>query len=458
MARISFSGPRLSRREWLRLTSAGVVGFSLSGWLEAMAQDAAKHPQRRKSCILLWMNGGPSQIDTFDPKPGHENGGEFKDIATKVSGIRVCEHLPKIAQFTDRMAIIRSMSSKEGDHGRATFLMRTGVLPQGPIQYPPLGAIVSNELGSDESEMPNSVSIAPYRFFSPGAYGSGFLGPKHAPLIVGDMQFQPFGQQDQQDQYDRALKVQDLLPPGDVTREQADARIDLLRGLEKSFLAKHPGVAPLSHQTAYERAVRLMRTAAAKAFDLSEEKPAVRDAYGRNLFGQGCLLARRLVERGVPFVEVTLSSAPGLGNNAFGWDTHSDNFESVRKLCNVLDPAWATLMKDLKDRGLLDSTLIVWMGEFGRTPKITDGTGGREHFPNVFSTVLAGGGIKGGQVVGDSGSDGMTVEGRKVSVPDFLATVCRALGIDPMKQNMSNVGRPIRIVDKAARPVEEVLA
>src|SRR5207248_4963273 len=201
---------------------------------------------------------------------------------------------------------------------------------------PPLSAIVSNELGSDVSEMPNSVAIAPYRFFSPGAYGAGFLGPKHAPLIVGDMQFQPGGQSDQ---YDKALKVQDLLPPDDVTREQADARIDLLRGIEKGFVEKHPGVAPLSHQTAYERAVRLMRTSAAKAFDLSDEKSAVRDAYGRNLFGQGCLLARRLVERGVPFVEVTLSSAPGLGNNAFGWDTHQDNFESVRKLCNVLDPA-----------------------------------------------------------------------------------------------------------------------
>src|SRR5947209_8865113 len=214
--------PPLSRREWLRLSAAGVVSYSLSGWIETMAADTSTNPDRKKSCILLWMNGGPSQIDTFDPKPGHENGGEFKDRATKVPGIRICEHLPKIAEFTDRMAIIRSMTSKEGDHGRATYLMRTGQLPQGPIQYPPLGALISNELGSDLSEMPNSVAIAPYRFFSPGAYGSGFLGPKHAPLIVGDMQFQPGGQPDQ---YDKALKVQDLLPPDDVTREQADARI-----------------------------------------------------------------------------------------------------------------------------------------------------------------------------------------------------------------------------------------
>jgi hypothetical protein len=443
----------LSRREWLRLTSAGVVGFSLSGWLDALAADAAKHPQRRKSCILLWMNGGPSQLDTFDLKSGHENGGEFREIDTKVPGIRISEHLPKIAQFTDRMAIIRTMSSKEGDHGRAAFLLRTGVLPQGPIQYPPIGALIAKELGSDHSELPCSVSIAPYRFFSPAAYGSGFLGPKYAPLIVGDMQFQPQGQPDA---YDKALKVQDLLPPSGVTREQAGARIDLLQGLEQGFLARHPGTAPASHQTAYERAVRLMRTDARKAFDLSEEKPAVRDAYGRNLFGQGCLLARRLVERGVPFVEVTLSSAPGLDNNAFGWDTHADNFETIRKLSAVLDPAWAMLMQDLKQRGLLDSTLIVWMGEFGRTPQLTGS--GRDHYPSIFSTVLAGGGIKGGQVVGKTSGDGTAIEERKVSIPDFLATVCRALGIDPLKQNMSNVGRPIRIVDKSARPVEEILA
>lgn len=457
MAR-SFDFPKLSRRDWMRLSTAGVVGYSLSGWLDVLAADTAKNPQRRKSCILLWMNGGPAQTDTFDMKPGHENGGEFKEIRTRVPGIGICEHLPKLAQLTDHLSIIRTVSSKEGDHGRAAFLMRTGQLPQGPIQYPPLGAHVSNELGSDESELPNSVAIAPYRFFAPGAYGSGFLGPKHAPLIVGDNSaafMQPQGRNN--DSYEQALKVRDLTPAGDVSKEQADARIELLRGLEKGFVAKHPGVAPLSHQTAYDRAVRLMRTEAAKAFDLTTEKAAVRDAYGRNLFGQGCLLARRLVERGVPFVEVTLATAPGLNNNAFGWDTHVDNFESVKKLCQVLDPAWSMLIQDLKQRGLLDSTVIVWMGEFGRTPKITEGTTGREHFPNVFTTVLAGGGIKGGSVVGKTSNDGETVEERKVSVGDFLATVCKGLGIDPDKQNMSNVGRPIRIVEKGSRPIEEIL-
>jgi hypothetical protein len=427
----------------------------MSGWLQALAEQA-KGTERKKSCILLWMNGGPSQIDTFDLKPGHANGGEFKEIETSAPGVRISEHLPKISKFGDKMAIVRSVTSKEGDHGRATYLMRNGVLPQGPINYPTLGSLLSKELGDDKSELPNFVSIAPYRFFSPGAYQPGFLGPKYAPLIVADFGNQFFNPQQRDNTYDEALKVQDLAPPAAITREQADARIDLLQGLEKDFIARHPGVAPQSHATAYDRAVRLMRTAAAKAFNLDEEKAAVRDSYGRNLFGQGCLLARRLVERGVPFVEVTLSQIPGV-QNAFGWDTHQQNFQVVKQLSGALDAAWSSLMTDLKERGLLDSTLIVWMGEFGRTPKITAGTGGREHFPNAFSTVLAGGGIKGGQVIGKTSASGEEIEDRKVTVPDFLATVCKVLSVDFTKQNMSNVGRPIRIVDKSARPIEEVL-
>jgi uncharacterized protein (DUF1501 family) len=196
-----------------------------------------------------------------------------------------------------------------------------------------------------------------------------------------------------------------------------------------------------------------MKTEARKAFDLDEEKASVRDAYGRNLFGQGCLLARRLVERGVPFVEVTLG---GVNGGAFGWDTHQNNFELVKQLCGVLDPAWATLMKDLDERGLLDSTLIVWMGEFGRTPRINRGNG-RDHWPNSWSTVLAGGGIKGGQAYGRTSDDGMEVKENPVTTADFIATIARGLGIDHEKQNNSNVGRPIRFADKAGKPIKEVV-
>jgi hypothetical protein len=453
MNRTNHRATELSRRQMLRLAAAGAVGFSASGWIEALAADAARDPKRRKSCILLWMTGGPSQTDTFDPKPGHANGGEFKAVETAVPGIFVSEHLPKLAKQMKEIAIIRSMSTKEGDHGRATFNLRTGYQQTGPIRYPTLGSLLSKELGSDQAELPNFVSIAPFRGFNPGAFGPGFLGPQYAPLIVGERAvMDPQGGSDARN---LSFKVEDLTPPSGVDTSRADARLGLLGSLRQDFLATHPGTGPLSHQDAYLRAVRLMRSAAAKAFELEEEPAAVRDAYGRTAFGQGCLLARRLVERGVPFVEVTLSSAEGA--MAAGWDTHQQNFDAVKRLSGVLDPAWAGLMDDLRSRGLLDSTLIVWMGEFGRTPKINP-QAGRDHFPAAWTTVMAGGGIKGGQVIGSSGPDGMVAKDHPVSVPDFLATVCKALGVDPMGQNDSGIGRPIRIVDPKAKAITEVLA
>jgi uncharacterized protein (DUF1501 family) len=227
-----------------------------------------------------------------------------------------------------------------------------------------------------------------------------------------------------------------------------------MQTLGNGFLANRPGVPSFSHESAYRRAVKMMRSSAAKAFDLDEETAAVQDAYGRNPFGQGCLLARRLVERGVPFVEVTLSSVDG--TNGLGWDTHAQNFDAVEKLSGVLDAGWSTLMTDLRSRGLLDSTLIVWMGEFGRTPKINE-SAGRDHFPNAWSTVLAGGGIRGGQLIGNSGPDGETIKDRPVLVPDLLATVIKGLGIDPSKQNTVDNGRPIRLVEPKANPIKELL-
>jgi hypothetical protein len=447
------STPRLSRRDWLKLAATGALAPCVSGWFENLANAAAASPGRaRKSCILLWMNGGPSQMDTFDLKPGHANGGPVKEIQTNAPGLKISEHLPKLAKFGNQLAVIRSMTTKEADHGRATFYLRTGYMPTGPIQYPPIGPLISKELGKEDAALPNCVAIAPYRFFSPGAYGPGFLGPKYAPLIVGDNA--QFFNPALPNAYEQALKVQDIDPPADVDKAHGNVRLELLLEMEKEFSARHPGVASLSHKTAYARAVRLMKTEASKAFNLDDEKKSVRDAYGRNLFGQGCLLARRLVERGVPFIEVTHG---GINGGAFGWDTHANNFDAVKALCGILDPAWGMLMSDLKERGLLDSTLIVWMGEFGRTPRINQARG-RDHWPNSWSTVLAGGGIKGGQAVGKTSRDGMEITERPVAVPDFLATVCKVLGINHEKQNNSNVGRPIRIADKVAKPIKEVLA
>jgi uncharacterized protein (DUF1501 family) len=398
------------------------------------------------------MSGGPSQTDTFDLKPGHPNGGPFKEIDTSVPGIRISEHLPQLAKQMEHMALIRSMRTKEGDHERATYALRTGQMQRGPIQYPPLGSLVAKELEGDDAELPSFVSIAPYRQGSPASFQPGFLGPRFAPLVVGEtgtgsVAPGPNG-------YEQSLKVQDLdLPPG-VNRSQANARAKLLDDLEKDFVKSRPGSTSQSHYTTCLRALKLMQSAGSKVFELDGEPAALRDAYGRNQFGQGCLLARRLVERGVPFVEVTLGGADG---QALGWDTHGQNFDTVKRLSQVLDPAWATLMDDLKKRGLLETTLIVWMGEFGRTPQI-NGNQGRDHFPTAWTTVLAGGGIRGGQVVGRTNSGGTGVEERPVSEVDFLATICLALGIDPRKQNLSNVGRPIRIVDLAANPIQEILS
>jgi hypothetical protein len=446
-ATLPYSSQELSRRDMMRLSWAGLVGAGTLPWLEAIARGTPT-PPRKKSCILLWMNGGPSQMDTFDLKPGHENGGPFKEIATSVAGIRIAEHLPKVAALADHLAIIRSMSTKEGDHGRATYLLRNGYLPQPPVRYPTLGSLVAKELGDPKDELPGFVSIAPYRNLNPAAYAPGFLGSQFAPLLVGEARRNP---NDDGDDKDYDLRVPDLSAPKAVTTEMIGARLGILGSLNSRFIANHAGAPAAGYQAAYDRAVLLMRSKAATAFDLDEEPSEVRDAYGRNRFGQGCLLARRLVERGVPFVEVTHA-----GDNGLGWDTHANNFDGVRDLCKTLDPGWATLMSELKSRGLLDSTLIVWMGEFGRTPKINQNKG-RDHYPNAWSTVLAGGGVRTGQVVGSTSADGASVKDRPVSVPDLLATVCTALGIDPMNQNISNVGRPIRIVDPAAKPIAEIV-
>ena len=444
-----FSG--MSRRQWLALAAAGAVTPPASGLFGRIAHAAAV--SRRRRCILLWMSGGPSQIDTFDMKPGHANGGPFRPIATNVAGLQFSQHLPKLSRQAKHLAVLRSMATKEGDHQRATFKMRTGYLPQGPIHYPTLGSLFSKELSDGTSPLPDFVSVAPYRFLSPAAFGPGFLGPEFAPLIVGDTNPVPMGPGDAVDE-SRALRVRNLQQPEGIGDARVDARLKLLGQFEADFGAERPDVPVRSHRTAYRQAVKMMRSESVAAFDLDDEPAAIRDAYGRNRFGQGCLLARRLVERGVPFVEVSLNGADA--QMQLGWDTHQDNFDTVKRLCSTLDSGWATLLEDLGRRGLLESTLVIWMGEFGRTPKINPNRG-RDHFPNAWSTVLAGGGVQGGQAVGRTAADGTEVADRPITTGDLLATVCGALGIDGQKQNVSNVGRPIRLVDPRATVVEGVL-
>lgn len=454
------TGFGLSRRDMLRTAIASACGVGVSPWFSRIAAASAAEATGRH-CILLWMTGGPSQLDTWDLKPAHENGGEFKEIETSVPGLKFSEHLPKLATMAEHLAILRGLSTKEGDHGRGTHLMHTGFAPGvGGIRYPTLGSLVSKELARPESELPNFVSVSPFRLFNAMAHESGFLGPAYAPLtVVGEEQQAPQlsaddilnGTTPMGSRFAR-LGVDDLRPPQSLASDRAKGRLDLLRSFEEDFVATHRDQSTAAHRMVYERAVQLMNSEGGRAFDLSEEPDEVREKYGVGRFGQGCLLARRLVERGVPFVEVNLGSPDGGG---VGWDTHADNFNAVKSLSSELDTAWLALMTELKERGLLERTTIVWMGEFGRTPVI-NGMTGRDHFPDAWSCVLAGGGIKGGQAYGRTSADGMTVEDGKVAVGDVLATICEAVSINPHKMNDSDIGRPIKIAE--GEPIKDVLA
>ncbi|SFH74280.1 DUF1501 domain-containing protein [Planctomicrobium piriforme] len=431
------------RRDFLRFSLAGALGVSHSGWLPRLAQ-AAGEQQIPKACILLWMSGGPSQTDTFDLKPGHANGGPVKPISTSVPGVQISENLPGLAKQMQDLAIIRSLTSSEGDHQRGTQLMLTGYRPRAEaVSYPVLGSLLTKELGSGDQDLPGFVSISSFRFAQMGA---GFLGPKYAPLSVSGQSNDPTARAN--------LTIENLRPPTGLNADSMENRFELLQSLQQDFRREHVAESTAAHQANYERAMRMVRTEAKSAFRLDQEADPLRDAYGRNRFGQGCLLARRLIERGVSFVEVTLS---GTNDNQLGWDTHQENAARVKELCGVLDPAWSTLVTDLRERGLLKSTLVIWMGEFGRTPTINE-NGGRDHFPLAWSTVLCGGGIRGGQVVGSTGEDGMRVVDRPVTVPELYATVCAALGIDHTRENLTPDGRPIAIVDAHAHPVSEIVS
>lgn len=439
---------RLNRRQILQAAGMGVLGYSASGWLPQLAAQVADSPQHQRQCILLWMTGGPSQTDTFDMKPGHANGGEFKEIATSSTGLRFSEHLPKLALHADKLAPVRSLSTQEGDHDRGTYMMRTGYQPRGPVRYPSIGASLAKELGDSADTALNFVSISPYRTLNPAAFGAGFLGPKHAPLTVGatdNVQVQTPSEGYAE------LRVDDLEPALGIGKPQFSKRLELWRMLQDGFLSSHRTSSPAAHNTVYRKALKLMDSDVARAFDVSEESDKVRDAYGKGRFGQGCLMARRLIERGVSFVEVSLGSFNGA---AAGWDTHANNFDSVKALSQELDSGWATLMGDLEERGLLDNTTILWMGEFGRTPTINDNAG-RDHFPRAWTCVFGGGGIKGGQAYGKTSDDGGEVVDGEAKEGDVLATLCAALGVAPDHENISEQGRPIKITE--GTPIKEIL-
>lgn len=437
----------MSRRDWLRY-SAAAFGVASSNWVSPIANVLAESTERKRHCVLLWMAGGPSQMDTFDLKPDHANGGEYKEIATSVPGLRISEHLPGLAKHADQLAVVRGLSTKEGDHGRGTYLMRTGHAPGTPVKYPTIGSSISKELGSDSAPLPNYVAINQNIPFAADAFGPGFLGPKYSAATVNGSDATPNGDANGEPGFAQ-LRVDNLHLTDGVTRVRSAKRQQLWEQMQQEFIASRPVSPVLAHDTIYRRAVRTMHSKESEAFDLSQETTETREAYGRGRFGQGCLVARRLIERGVPFVEVSL------GAGGLGWDTHVNNFQSVKTLSEQLDAGWSTLMTELKDRGLMEDTTILWMGEFGRTPNINP-QGGRDHFPNAWTCVFAGGGVAGGQAYGKTSADGTEVEEGKVEVGDVLATLCEAVGIDPETENTSPLGRPHKIAEGSA--ITEILA
>lgn len=424
------SRKHLSRRTALQHLALGVSAWSTSSWLPTLAEAAAETGSKPKSVILIWLNGGPATIDLWDLKPGNKNGGPFQEIETQVPGMKISEHLPSLAKQASDFSIIRSMSTREGDHSRARFVTMTGYTPQGAIKFPALGSLVANEFNV-ENDIPSYVHIGG----RPAIGGGGFLGSQFAPFVVG-------GRSRRSGPDNSDLKVADLTP---ISVEQQAERLQLQTGL-KSLSTMPASLVTDTLDSSRDRALRLMNPKAASVFDLQQEDAALREAYGSSSFGQGCLMARRLVERGVSFVEVSLN----------GWDTHSDNFERVKELSQQLDRGCASLLNDLRQRGLLKDTLIVCQGEFGRTPRI-NGQSGRDHWPSTWSMMLAGAGIRGGQVIGKTSEDGTKIESKPTRTADLMATVFRGIGLDPRKQNMSNVGRPIRLADPDGKAIEELL-
>jgi hypothetical protein len=405
----------VSRRTFLRTLVAGAAVGTL-GFKDALTLHAQELQRQGMACILLFMRGGPSQFETFDPKPGHANGGPTQAIDTAVDGIRIAEGWTNVAREMQHLAIVRSMTNREGEHQRAVYQMHTGYLPLAALRYPSIGSIVTSEIGPRDFDLPSFVSIG-NRI---GTIGSGFLGMAHAPFVVADPNRMPAN-------VERAPFI---------NQARYDRRLDLLNDLEYDFAHAGGEARVHEHRSVYGGASRLVRSPRLEAFELSRETSATRDRYGRTAFGAGCLLARRLVEAGVTFVEVDLN----------GWDTHQENFTATTRLAGQADTGFASLIHDLRERGRLERTLVIWMGEFGRTPRI-NANNGRDHYPRAFSVVLAGAGIRGGQVIGATSDGGNDIMRRPVQVADLFCTFCQALHIDPRKENTTPIGRPIRLVD-----------
>ncbi len=435
------------RRHWLQLGVAGLAGGSFANLLQLRETCAASLPANKQpsSCILIWMDGGPTHFETFDPKPEApvEIRGEFQPIPTNVSGIQICEHLPQLASIANKYAIVRSVCHNQGNHGAGNHYMMTGAPPRIPVGC---GAFVSfhPSLGSVAAkERPAPHGLPPY-FSMPSMSRSGgpnFLGAKYAPFVVGG------------DPNNKHFRVRDVELPSGITDDRFGARRDLRHLVDRLPRFSDPATADpvVAVDEFFQQGVELITTPEAqKAFDIQTESDATRDAYGRNSFGQRALLARRLVEAGVPFV--TLYDG--------GWDHHSDLFGALKTRLPSWDQTVATLINDLDQRGLLETTMVIALGEFGRTPKISTLPGqakaGRDHWANAMSILFAGGGTPGGQVIGATDRQGHSACERILSPENFVSTVYLKMGIDPDKVYYTPSGRPTHLVSDPT-PIKELM-
>ncbi|MEX2262255.1 MAG: DUF1501 domain-containing protein [Bryobacteraceae bacterium] len=434
---LNLTREQASRRDFLKVGSLGFLGIHLEQHLRAATAQPAKG--KAQACILLWLEGGPSQMDTWDPKPNSA----FKAISTNVPGIQISELLPQVARRMDKLAIVRSMHTKGTDHPQGTHYAITGHEVNPAMDFPSIGAVLSKETGQ-RNGMPAHVLVPQWERSRQYEeyFRSGFLGPDYDPMCVPDPSRKDF-------------RVADLSLPKSVSEQAVHSRQSFLSAVDRRYRSLYQGAEHANMEGFTAQAWKmLLNPKVREAFDLGKEPEKLRDRYGRDAIGQSAVLARRLVESGTRFV-----TAAGYHGNS--WDTHAKNDEGHRdRLCPTLDRTLSALLDDLSERGMLDSTVVLAMGEFGRTPFVNPDLG-RDHWPTCWSLVLGGGGIKGGQVVGSSDENGANPTSSVTSMGDVFATIYKAFGIDWTKEYDTPIGRPIKIAnsleDKTGEPIRELL-
>ncbi|MDC0144429.1 DUF1501 domain-containing protein [Verrucomicrobia bacterium] len=412
---------QMTRRSMLGLSSATMLGMPIA---QMLARAGETQKAKAEHVILFWCGGGMSHIDTWDPKPGRPVAGEFSPINTSAEGVQISSIFPQLAKQMHHAALIRSIAGTNGAHGRASYQLQTSYNQSANLIHPGIGSIVAHEKNR-LGDLPSFITI------SGNARRAGYLGQRCEAYYVG--------RPGEKDPY--------LAFPSDITQARGNKRLDVLAKMNLRNVRGLDAGKAKAVETATREAVNLMRSPALKAFELKGENPKTVARYGDTPFGRGALLARRLVETGVRFVQV----------NRGGFDTHNNNFPAMQNHGDVMDPALASLISDLAASGKLAKTLVLVLSEFGRTPRINTNAG-RDHHARCFSCFMAGGGIQGGQVIGESDEDAMLPAERPVNPHDLHASLCHALGIDAAKEVKTPLGRPMRLINEGAKPVMELFA